>query len=304
MIYKILIVVSFFAQQFMVAQVEFKTHLNNIEGIWIESSFKNFFDSNPSMSALSLSSLNNYNSHIAIRPIGIRIQSIEQKDGILTLGYGVLHSHFFHPEVSKFCIQNNDTIYEQRSFSINLNQKDSLGYYLIPDLYREFENSSSCYFKINYEKDSTITILRKAVNNTHEIVCNYQRITKTISKSYPYPNPRDYYVREKTLVGTYSLKDSTEKIISSNFKINPNGTFEGVNIWQNQKIEFNTDVFCGGPAKYDKVMIYNPNDTENTEVELFIYILANKDTIQFFHYKDIENRIKNNTPSYTLIRKN
>jgi hypothetical protein len=304
MIYKILIIVSFFVPKFIIAQVEFRTHLEKIEGIWIESGFKKYFDENPSMSALSKSSLNQHNSHISVCPIGLRIQSVEQNNDILTIGYGVLHSHFIHPEVSKLCIQNNDTIYEQGSFSINLNQKDSLGYYKIKDLYNVFEDRSPCYLKINYGKNTTITILRKAVNETREILFNYQRITKTISQSYPYPNPRDYYVREKTLVGTYVIKDSADKVLSSNFKINPNGTFEGTNLWENQKIEFNTDVFCGGPANYDKVIIFDPNNIENTDVIMYIYILVNKNTIQLYHYKDIENSIKNNNPCYTLIRKN
>ncbi len=61
--------------------------------------------------------------------------------------------------------------------------------------------------------------------------------------------------------------------------------------------------FCGGPAQYDKVIIYDPNNIEKIDVIMYIYKLVNKNTIQLFHYEDIENRLKNNNPCYTLMRK-
>ncbi len=304
MIRVILITISFLCASLCFAQTKFEMHLENIEGIWIESSFKNYFDSIPSMMEYS-KSLAHSNHDISIYPIGLRIHSVEQKEGVLNIGYGVLHSHVLHPEVSRKCVQLNDTIYEQGSFSINLNQTDSSGYYKIPDLVDLYAIGSPCFLKINYQgDDTTITIFRKATEQIDQIVIKYKRIAKSFSPSYAYPNPRDFYVRERTLVGSYVLKDSTDNVISSNFTINANGTFNGIGPWQNQKIEFVTDVFCGGPATFDKVIIYNPENINNPEVELFIYQRIDEEIIQFFNYKVENGELFINKLRYTLIRKN
>lgn len=297
----ILITISFIYASVCCGQTAFVSHLEKIEGIWIETSFKNYFDSIPSMVKYS-KSLGLSQRDISIYPIGLRIQSNEQKLDVLNIGYAVLHSHILHPEVSNYCIQNNDTIYEQGSFSIELNQTDSLGYYRIPDLMDLYAISSSCYMKVNYEEDTTITIIRKATEQVDEIIIKFEKVAKTFSPSYPYPNPRDFYVRETTLVGSYVLKDSTDKVITSNFTINPNGTINGIELWTNQKIEFVTDVFCGGSATFDKVIIYNPENIKNSDVKLFIY-KRNNDIIQFFSYKIDNYTMVIDKPIYTLIKK-
>lgn len=303
MIQIILISISFITASVCFGQTKFGTHLENIEGIWVENSFKSYFDSIPSMMKYS-KNLSRSERDISIYPIGLRIQSVEQKDGVLNIGYGVLHSHVLHPEVSRKCIQHNDTIYEQGSFFINLNQTDSSGYYKIPDLMDLYAIGSPCFLKIDYQvDDTTITILRKASEQIDEIVIKYKRIAKLFTPSYAYPNPRDFYVRDRTLVGSYVLKDSTDKVISTNFKINANGTFSGIGHWQNQKIEFVTDVFCGGPATFDKVIIYDPENINNTEVELFIYQRKEQGIIQFFSYKIENSELVINKSMYTLIKK-
>src|SRR5690606_26144142 len=175
----ILITISFLSASVCFGQTKFVKHLKNIEGIWVEKSFKNYFDSIPSMMEYS-KNLSRSESDISIYPIGLRIQSVEQKDGVLTIGYGVLHSHVLHPEVSRKCIQQNDTIYEQGSFFINLNQTDSSGYYKIPDLMSLYAIGSPCFLKIDYQlDDTTITIVRKATEQIDQIVINYKRITKS-----------------------------------------------------------------------------------------------------------------------------
>lgn len=299
----ILITISFFSTSICYGQIKFGAHLEKIEGIWIESSFKNYFDSIPSMMEYSMS-LARSQRDISIYPIGLRIQSNEQKQGVLNIGYGVLHSHLLHPEVSKACIQNNDTIYEQGSFSIKLNQTDSSGYYKIPDLMDLYAIGSSCYMKISYQEDTTITILRTATEQIGEIIIKFKRVTTKFTHSYPYPNPRDYYVREKTLVGTYVLKDSMDEIISSNFTISPNGMFNSTGLWANRKIEFVTDVFCGGPAIFDTVIIYDPNNINKTDVELYIYKRKDENQIQFLSYFIDNHEMIINKPAYTLINKN
>lgn len=111
-------------------------------------------------------------------------------------------------------------------------------------------------------------------------------------------------IQEIFMVGSYVLKDSTDNVISSNFTINANGTFNGIGHWQNQKIEFVTNVFCGGPATFDKVIIYDPENINNTEVELFIYQRNEEDIIQFFSYKVENSELVLNKSMYTLIKKN
>jgi len=303
MIKTILITISFLSASVCFGQTKFETHLEKIEGLWIESSFKNYFDSIPSMMEYS-NSLSRSQRDISIYPIGLRIQSIEQKEGVLNIGYGVLHSHVLHPEVSKNCIQNGDTIYEQGSFSIELNQIDSSGYYRIPDLMDLYAISSPCFLKVNYNQDTTITIIRNATEQIDEIIIEFKRISTRFTRLYPYPNPRDFYVREKTLVGSYVLKDSTNKVISSNFTINPSGIFNNPGLWSNKKIEFVTDVFCGGPASFDKVIIYDPENIKNSDVELFIYKKNGENIIQFFSYKVNKGELVIDKPIYTLKKKN
>ena len=298
----ILITISFLGASVCFGQTKFGTHLENIEGIWVENSFKNYFDSIPSMMEYS-KNLFRSERDISIYPIGLRIQSVEQKDGVLNIGYGVLHSHMLHPEVSRKCIQKNDTIYEQGSFSIKLNLTDSAGYYRIPDLMDIYVIGAPCYLRINYGQDTTITIFRAATEQIKEIKIEFLRVSNRFTDSYPFPNPRDFYVRDMTLVGSYVLKDSTDKVISQNFTINPNGSFEGIQQWENKKIEFVTDVFCGGPAVFDKVIIYDPENINNTEVELFIYKRNEIGVIQFYSYKVENSELLIDKPIFTLKKK-
>lgn len=299
----ILITILFLSASVCFGQTKFGMHVENIEGIWVEKSFKNYFDSIPSMMEYS-KILSRFNRDISIYPIGLRIQSVEQKAGILNIGYGILHSHVVHPEVSRKCIQKNDTIYEQGSFSIDLNQVDSLGYYRIPDLMDLYAIGSPCFFKISYGQDTTISIIRNANEQMKEIKIEFVRISRRFTKSYPFPNPRDFYVRDITLVGSYVLKDSTDNLISSNFTINPNGTLDGIKHWKNKKIEFVTDVFCGGPAVFDKVIIYDSENISNTDVEHFIYKKNEANVIQFFSYKVDNSKLFIDKPIFTLIKKN
>ena len=299
----ILITILILGASVCFSQTKFESHIQSIGGVWIEKSFKNYFDSIPSIMEYSKSLLPS-GGDIPIYPIGLRIQSVEQKNGTLNIGYGSLHSHVLHPEVSRKCVQKKDTIYEQGSFSINLNQADSLGYYRIPDLMGIYAIGAPCFLRINYGQDTTITIIRAATEQIKEIKIEFIRISNRFTESYPFPNPRDFYVRDMTLVGSYVLKDSTGKVISSNFTINPNGSFEGIQHWKNQKIDFVTDVFCGRPAVFDKVIVYDPENVNNSDIEFFIYKKDQQDIIQFLRYKVDNGELLIDKPIFTLIKKN
>jgi hypothetical protein len=294
------IILPFFSNGY--SQTKFRNHVPKIEGIWIEQNFKKDFDSIPSMAQFS-KNINRKNYKIATYPIGLRIQQKEEKDGILNVGFGVLHGHLFYPETSKYCIQNNDTIYEQGSFTIKLHQLDSLGFYEVQDLWDDYAISSKCFIKINYKDDTSITILRKATAQIPQITLNYTKITSSFSKEYPYPNPRDYFLRQKTLTGNYSLKDSLGKKVSSNFAINNNGSIDGYKQWKNQKIEFVADVFCGGPASFDKVLIYDPNNIRQANSKLFIYKRIDENTIQLFTINAVKSGSLAGKPAFILSKK-
>lgn len=296
--------ISFVFAQITFGQTQFRNHILNIKGVWIENNFKSKFDSNRSMAEI----VKNYqNTDFGIYPIGLRINNLEIKNNEINIGIGILHSHFFYPEVQKYCVQNNDTIYEQKQFTINLNQVDSMGYYTIPDLFDLYAISSTCLLKIN--KDNSIEIFRDATKDIPQISLKYTRIQSKFYSYYQHPNPVQLYIRSKTLIGNYSLLDSSNNIITKDFTIRSNGIMIGHKIWKDKKIEFNTDVFCGGPAKYDKVLIYDPNNLENTDVEVFIYNRINETTIHFLTIPlsdiDSENTSESNIQNkvmYTLIK--
>ena len=247
-----------------ISQTPFAMHIDSIAGVWIASKFKHSFDT-------TLSMVKSRNAIADITPVGFRINTAEITDSVISIGYGVLHSHVVHPEVSRYCVQAGDTIYEQGSFRINLGKTDSAGWYQIPDLFSLYALPSVCQLFINYHQNTTITLLRKATASNPEIRVQYERIQPHFSKEYPYPNPRDLYIRSKTLVGTYTLLDYQGKIVSTHFQIPSNGICTGFADWEGKKIEFITDVYCGGPPAWDKVILYNPERVSKLEGSLYIY---------------------------------
>lgn len=285
-----------------ISQTLFRKHLENIEGVWIENEFKNFFDQNLSMMEYART-ISPANLDKTVYPIGFRFQSIEIEGEYLSIGYSFLHSHTIHPEVSIYCIQQYDTLYEQGNFMINLNQKDSLGYYKIPDLISMFATSSPCFIKVNYGLDTSITFLRKSTTQTKEIMLNFKKVSSEFSEDYQFPNPRDFYVRSMTLSGAYVLKDSLNNVISSNFIINPNGSMVGYTNWEKKKIEFVTDVFCGGPPIYDKIIIYDAERINESEINLMIYERLDNGVVILYSYSIENQEPLKGSIAYTLIKK-
>src|SRR5690606_10836775 len=96
--------------------------LESINGIWIAEDYYNSFEK--TNSAIKSKSAFFHND-----PVALSINISEYKNGLLNIGFSVLHDHLLHPEVSEFILIDNDTIREQGSFKINLKSKDSLGYY-------------------------------------------------------------------------------------------------------------------------------------------------------------------------------
>lgn len=283
-------------------QGKFNNHVKSIEGVWIESEFQTYFDTTLSMLELSKRKYIIRKKHLPIMPIGLRINSAEIKNNSINIGYGILHSHNFFPEVSNYCIQQNDTVYEQGSFNINLDQIDSLGSYEIPDLYYMYNISPTCYLRINYALDTTITITREPTDQIPEIIISFQRIQSKFSPDYPYPNPRDLYIRGKTLVGDYTLKDRNDMVLSNNLEIHSNGIINGYSEWENKKIDFNTDVFCGGQTEFDKVLIYDSNKISDSKSKLFIYNAIEDKTIQLLDIRTINNNSEVHQVKYTLTK--
>ncbi len=115
------------------------------------------------------------------------------------------------------CVQNNDTVYRQKQFTSNLNQVDSMGYYTIQDYLIYMLLVQHVYLKIN--KDNSIEIFRDTSKtflkfhlNTQEYNLNFILITNIEPNSV-------VYKKSKTLIGNYSLLDSSNNIVSKDFTI-------------------------------------------------------------------------------------
>nr|WP_321234289.1 hypothetical protein [uncultured Psychroserpens sp.] len=235
-------------------------NLEQLNGIWIAEDYYNAFEK--TNSALKSKKAFGFND-----PVALRINTSDIKEGILSIGYSVLHDHLLHPEVSEYILKGTYTIREQDNFKINLKAKDSLGYY---------KTTAIHYF--NYEWvsyiawDSTkemISIYKPKNANHKETTINYVRFKSSFSQDYQYPNPLYTYTRSKTLVGQYTLKDHTGKVLSEAFTIEENGLISGFSDLENFTIYFSTDIYCGLPASEDVIIIVE--DILDHESKGFLY---------------------------------
>src|SRR5690606_12590421 len=130
-------------------------------------------------------------------PVALRINISEYKNGLLNIGFSVLHDHLLHPEVSEFILIDNDTIREQGSFKINLKSKDSLGYYKTTEI---------GYFNYNWvsyltwsSNDQTFILYRPKKDELNELKIKFIKIKSSFDTKYKFPNPLYYYTRSKNL---------------------------------------------------------------------------------------------------------
>ncbi|WCO03479.1 hypothetical protein [Psychroserpens ponticola] len=250
----------FFFSIFCFAQNVSK-EIKTIEGIWIAEDYYNSFEQTKS----AIKSKNAFNLNY---PVALRINSKDIKNGILNIGYSELHDHNIYPEVSNISI-----------FKINLNKKDSIGYYKTTDIsYFNYEWIS--YLRWNIDKNS-LTLYRPKGNGLEEYYIKYKRVESKFRKDYLFPNPLYYYTRNKTLSGNYTLKDNLGNILSENFTIGDNGIVSGFTLLDNFTAYFSTDIYCGPPAINDLVMFFDDILIEEKEVFYFLYKKNENGNIDF-----------------------
>ena len=246
--------------------------IKSLNGIWIAEEFYNSFEQ--TKSAIKSKDAFDFNY-----PVALRINSKEINNGILNIGYSVLHDHLLHPEVSEYLVKNKDTIYEQGRFKINLKTKDSIGYYKTTDIYY-FNYDWISYLTWNIE-DNSISLYRPRGNGHEEMFIKFKRITSEFKKDYLYPNPLYYYTRSKTISGTYTLRDNSGKVLSENFTIGENGIVSGFKLLDDYSAYFSTDIYCGPPAIHDLVMFFDDILIEEKKVFYFLYTINENGNINF-----------------------
>ncbi len=262
--------------------------LNTLQGIWIAEDYHNSFEN--TKSAIKSKNAFDYNY-----PVGLRINPIEIKNGVLNIGYAELHDHIIHPEVSDYIVKNNDTIREF-SFNVNLRQKDSSGYYKTSDIhYFNYDWVSYLTWNVN---DNSISLYRPEGNEHAERFIKYIRVTNGFDNDHLFPNPLYYYTRQKTLKGTYTLKDNEGTVLSKNFQIDENGIANGYGKFENFTFYFSTDIYCGPPINYDLIIGYEDVLTEESKTFVFLLVI-NEDGNISLHKKEMNNT----THSYELGEK-
>lgn len=244
---------------------KFIKNIKNFEGIWIAEGFYKAFEKHKS----SISTKDAFNPNY---PVGLRINLREIKENKLNIGYSVLHDHLLYPEVSNHMVYNNDTIYEQGYFLLNIKQKDSLGFY-------KLSNSAYLYW------DSIHNILsyRLLNSNKEELIIKYRKIDFKYSNKYQYPNPLYYYTRSRTLTGKYFLKNEKGDILSSNFQICMNGKVRGYQPFEGYTTYFSTDVYCGPPIDEDVVLFYENILDDNARAKAFGYKMNQLNEIELYN---------------------
>lgn len=212
-----------------------------IKGIWIAEDFYNSFEKNKS----HIKSANSFEHDY---PVGLRINDYEINDSMINIGYSVLHDHCQHIETSNFTIIDNDTIYEQGSFNLKLNYKDSSGYYLIYNLWNNFNYGFEAYLKWEISSNDTLVVMQRRLNNgIRRESIKFKRLTSNFSKDNLFPNPIYYYMRLRMLEGKYILKDKNDSILSSNFIIYLNGRTKGYPPLGEKVFYYSTDNYCLHP---------------------------------------------------------
>ncbi|MDY2588528.1 hypothetical protein [Winogradskyella aquimaris] len=256
-----------------------KEKIEAYNGIWIAEEYYNSFEKTKSC-------LESKNSFAPNEPVGLRINSSEIKNGILNVGFSSLHDHLLRPEVSEYIVNGKDTIREQGHFKINLSKQISSN---------EFPTTEIMFFNDNWKSSlilgkNTIILYRPKNKDFKERKIKFIRVEGTFDNNYKYPNPVYFYTRKTLLEGNYTLKDSTNKIITSDLKINVNGVIKGYVEFENKKIYYSTDIYCGPPALDELVLICGRIEDYNPDCTGFVFKRINENTIHL--YKRYPRRVE------------
>jgi hypothetical protein len=244
-----------------------------IEGIWIAEPYLACFDS--LTSAILCKDVFDYSI-----PAGIRVNSKELKGYRLSVGYQPLHQHSLNPEITGCILVGHDTVCENNFFEVDIHKKHELGYQVqgvIPFFNDLYEVANPTFLSWQFSPDTVLILQTK---NPRQII-RYKRVNYSFSKSYPYPNALYSYTRDKTLVGTYILRDSTRQIIAQKFKIARNGEARGHSLFANKVFYFSTDIYCGYVATDDCILVCD-KDLVERNCDIYIYKRINKTIIALY----------------------
>ena len=126
-----------------------------------------------------------------------------------------------------------------------------------------------------------LILYRPATKQDIERTIKFKRISHSFNPNYLFPNPIYYFTRIKTLVGNYSLTDSLNNVVSSNFRIDIDGKTTGYLPFKNKLFYFSTDIYCGPESAEDFVLICHYNEKLEPNCKGFIYKKVDDNTIQF-----------------------
>jgi hypothetical protein len=270
--------------------------IKKLEGIWIAEDYLKSFDK-------TKSSIKSKMAFDPSDPVGLRINMSEITNGFLNIGFSRLHDHLIQPEVSKYSVLNGDTIHEQGHFEINIQKSDSLNFIETSEIYN-FNFGCKAYFSWTLSPDTLIILYRPATEKEAEKTIRYRRISNSFQPNYLFPNPIYYYTRSKTLVGTYTLIDSLNKVVSTNFNIDFDGKTNGYAPFKDRTFYFSTDIYCGPVTTEDFVVLcIQLNETLFPDCIGYIYKRIDEKTIQLHKSEWILAREKVGKMMYKLIKK-
>ena len=252
-----------------------KLPITEIEGIWIAENFYNSFENTKSI-------LNSKKAFYFNYPVGLRFNSSEIKGNEWNVGYASLHGHSIFDEISDFIIVDNDTIREQGRYKLNLVSENENGSFKLEPLRESYESYSKT--ALSFENE-TITLTKESGTKI-----NYIKIASEFNEDYKYPNPLDYYTRKTILEGDYTLKNSSDIILSENFTITPNGKITGSDLFKDRRVFYSTDVYCGPPEIDEIILFCSDSITKNRECQNFVIKLIDKNTI--YLYGDLPRSIE------------
>ena len=259
-----------------------------MEGVWIAKQYHDTFLKTKS----AINSIRAFDPHL---PVALRINLNERKNGLLHIGYSVLHDHMIRPEVSGSAVVENDTIYEQGFFTIDLTLSDSSGYYRAKTDYSYFD-PSVLYLKWNAaSRTIDVCIVRDSIT---VIDIAYERILDAFDQEHSYPNPLYQYTRSTILSGDFILEDDAGRILTRELKIAPTGFVSGYAQFNGLKAIYSTDVYCGGPMPYDVVLFCKDSITLSPECLHFAFTYVNKDEL---HLSDAHGFVDEDTTSLELM---
>jgi hypothetical protein len=247
--------------------------IKSLEGIWIAEDYLKSFD-------ITRSSIKSARAFDPDDPVGLRINTLEIRDSTLNIGYSTLHDHSIYPEISKYVVIDSDTIHEQGHFEINISKSDSLNFHKTSEIYY-FNYECKSFFSWTFSPDTLLILHRPPTEKEEEKTIVFKRIINSFKPNFQFPNPLYLYTRSKTLAGTYTLRDSMNKVVSTNFKIYFDGKTSGYAPFKDKIFYFSTDIYCGPPASEDYISLCSYNEKLESDCNGYIYKRIDDKTIQF-----------------------